>query len=185
MTQVPWSCRCGAVHGTLEVERRSGTAAICHCDSCVRAQRHFGVEATRAEGVAIFQTTPDRFSIDAGEQHLGLSRLTPKGSFRWHTTCCNSQIGVSSSTPKFAFVGLVQTIFADASAIGRARTHAYVPQPGAADKHTRLMPAIMALMARSVSALSSGRWKDTPFFDVDTRQPLVAPQVLSRDAGRR
>lgn len=158
---------------------------MCHCDSCVRAQRHFGVEATRTEGVAIYQTTPDRVSITAGADHLGLGRLTPKGAFRWFTTCCNTQLGVSSTTPKFAFIGFVQTIFPDTSALGRARTHAYVPQAGGADKHTRLMPSIMAVMSRSVSALTSGRWKDTPFFDVDTGAPVASPQVLPRDAGRQ
>ncbi|OAN68913.1 hypothetical protein A8B78_22005 [Jannaschia sp. EhC01] len=184
MTALPWSCRCGAVHGTLRVERGAGTPAICHCESCVRAQRHFGVEATRAEGVALFQTTPDRFSIVDGTAHLGLGRLSPKGSYRWFTTCCNTQLGVSSTTPKFAFFSPVQTIFADPSPLGRARTHAYVPQPGGPDKHTRLMPAIIALMARSASALTSGRWRDTPFFDVETGQPVVPPVELPKDSGR-
>lgn len=184
MADVPWSCRCGKLHGTVAVERRSGTSVVCHCDSCARAQRFFGVPATRMDGVAIYQTTPDRVSIDGGTGHLGLGRLTPKGSYRWFATCCNTQLGVSSTTPRFAFIGLVQSIFADTGALGRARTHAYMPQAGGADKHTRLMPSIMAVMARSVSALTSGRWKDTPFFDVETRKPVVAPQLLPKAAGR-
>lgn len=172
------------MHGTLDVARGSGTPVVCHCDSCVRAQKHFGVAATRAEGVAIYQTTPDRISIDAGAEHLGLGRLSPKGSFRWYATCCNTQLGVSSTTPKFAFVGLVQTIFADPAPLGRARTHAFVPQAGGVDKHTRLMPSIIALMARSAAALTSGRWRETPFFDVEKGQPVVVPTVLPKDAGR-
>lgn len=134
--------------------------------------------------MAIYQTTPDRFRIDEGAGNLALGRLSPKGSYRWYTTCCNTQIGVSSTTPKFAFIGLVHTIFPDTSALGRARTHAYVQQPGGAGKHIRLMPAVMAVMARSASALASGRWKDTPFFNVDTREPVAEPQVLLKDAGR-
>lgn len=172
------------MHGTLDVERGSGTPVVCHCDSCARAQRHFGVEATRAEGVAIFQTTPDRFSIDHGARHLALGRLTPRGSYRWFTTCCNTQLGVSSTTPKFAFFGPVQSIFADPTPLGRARTHAFVPHPDGAEKHKRLMPAIMAVMARAAAALASGRWRETPFFDVGTRQPVAVPQVLPKDAGR-
>lgn len=183
-TALQWSCRCGAVCGTLSVKRGSGTPAVCHCDSCVRAQRHFGVEASRAEGVAVFQTTPDRVKITQGTEHLGIGRLTPKGIFRWHATCCNTQLGVSSTTPKFAFFSPVQTIFADTAPLGRARTHAFVPQPGGGEKHTRLMPSILALMARSLSALTSGRWRDTPFFDLETRAPIVEPQLLPKDAGR-
>lgn len=183
-TQLPWACRCGKVHGTLSVERGTGTPAVCHCDSCVRAQRHFGVEATRAEGVAVFQTTPDRFHIEAGAEHLGLARLTPKGAYRWFATCCGTQLGVSSTTPKFAFFSPVQTIFADPTPLGRAKTHAFVPQPGGADKHRRLMPAIIAVVGRSAAALASGRWRDTPFFDVATGQPVAAPQVLAKDSGR-
>lgn len=168
----------------MDVDRRSGTPAICHCDSCVRAQRYFGVKATRAEGVAVFQTTPDRFRIEAGSEHLALARLTPKGTYRWFASCCNTQIAVSSTTPKFAFISPVQTIFEDTAPLGRIRTHAFVPQSGGADKHTRLMPAVVALMARSLSALTSGRWKDTPFFDVTTGSPIATPQILPKTAGR-
>jgi hypothetical protein len=168
----------------MVVERGSGTPAICHCDSCVRAQRHFGVDANQSDGVAVFQTTPDRFTIETGTETLGLARLTPKGSYRWFATCCNSQIGVSSTTPKFPFFSPVQSIFSDPAALGKARTHAFVPQQGGGQKHRRLMPAIVALMARSLSALTSGRWRSTPFFDVDTRQPVAASQVLPKDAGR-
>lgn len=183
-TALPWSCRCGAVKGTLAVERGSGTPLICHCESCVRAQTYFGIEATRTDGVALFQTTPDRFTIEQGAEHLGLARLSPKGTYRWHTTCCNTQLGVSSTTPKFAFFSPVQTIFTDTEPLGRARTHAFVPQQGGADKHTRLMPTIIAMMARGLSALASGRWRQTPFFDVTTGQPVVAAQILPKDAGR-
>ncbi|GAB5449171.1 MAG: hypothetical protein Gyms2KO_40440 [Gymnodinialimonas sp.] len=166
------------------MEHGSGTPIICHCDSCVRAQRHFGVEANQAEGVALFQTTPDRFSIEAGAEHLGLARLSPKGTYRWFTRCCNTQLGVSSTTPKFAFFSPIQTIFADAKPLGRVRTHTFVPQPGGADKNKRLAPAVVALLARSVAALVSGRWRETPFFDSATGQPVATPEVLPRDAGR-
>ena len=172
------------MHGTLEVGRGTGTPVICHCESCTRAQRHFGVEANRTEGVAIFQTTPDKVSLDAGAEHLALARLSPKGSFRWYASCCNSQIGVSSTIPKFAFIGLVQSIFPDASALGRARTHAYLQQPGGGEKHIRLMPAVLAVLSRSLSALTSGRWRETPFFDVETGAPIAPPEVLPKDAGR-
>lgn len=170
--------------GALRIARGSGTPAVCHCDSCVRAQRHFGIKATQTDGVAVFQTTPDRFSIDRGAKHLALARLSPKGAFRWYAACCDTQLGVSSTTPKFSFFSPVQTILAETQALGRARTHAFVPQPGGGTKHTRLMPTIVALMARSVTALTSGRWKDTPFFDVASGAPVAEPVVLSRDAGR-
>ncbi|WP_341862444.1 DUF6151 family protein [Gymnodinialimonas sp. 57CJ19] len=181
---LPWSCRCGATHGTLAVAHGTGTPAICHCESCTRAQRHFGVKATQQEGVGVFQTTPDRFKIDAGTDNLAIARLSPKGPYRWYAACCNTQLGVSSTTPKFAFFSPVHTIFADPSALGRVRTHAFVAQPGGGVKHTRLMPAIMALMSRSVAAFVSGRWRDTPFFDVSTGQPVATPELLPRDAGR-
>lgn len=184
MTAVAWSCRCGAVHGTVDVERRAGTPVVCHCDSCTRAQRHWGVEATRTQGVAIYQTTPDRVSIHSGASNLGLGRLSPKGSYRWYATCCDTQIGVSSTTPKFAFIGFVQSVFSDTSALGRARTHSYIPQPGGGEKHTRLMPAVVAVMARAMFARTSGRWQDTPFFDVETGAPMAAPALLPKDAGR-
>lgn len=170
--------------GTVDTARGNGTAVVCHCDSCTRAQRHFGVDATRKDGVAIYQTTPDRMSIDQGQAHLALARLTPKGCFRWYAACCNTQIGVSSSTPKFPFVGIVQTAFPDASTLPRPRTHAYVQQHGGPDVHRRLAPSVIAVMARSISALSSGRWRATPFFDLETRRPVSEPTILPKDAGR-
>ncbi len=168
----------------MRVSRGSGTPAMCHCDSCVRAQRHFGIEATQAEGVAVYQTTPDRFVIDTGAEHLGLARLSPKGSYRWYAKCCGTQLGVSSTTPRFAFFSPVQSIFETTDALGPIRTHAHVPQPGGGVKHTRLTPAIVGLMARSLSALTSGRWRQTPFFDIETRQPVAEVEILPKDAGR-
>lgn len=184
MTELPVSCRCGALHGRLEVGRGTGTRIACHCDSCVRAQRHFGVAATHGAGVDLWQTTPDRLTIEAGLTHLALARLSPKGSFRWFAACCNSQIGITAGTARFPFVSLVTTCLRDTAPLGPVRAHAFVPQPGGGTRTVGLGRMLRAMAARSLGALISGRWRRTPFFDVATGAPVAPPQLLPKDAGR-
>lgn len=170
------------MQGQVEVGR--GTPMVCHCDSCVRAQRYFGVDATSAAGVAVYQTTPDAFHIDAGAEHLALARLTPKGTYRWYAKCCNTQIGVTPTTPQVPFFSALQTIVEDPTALGKVRAHAFVANPAGGTTHKRLTGAIIGLLARSLSARVSGRWRETPFFDLATGKPLAQPEILPKDAGR-
>lgn len=182
MGDVAWSCACGTMAGHITVD--GGTRLVCHCDSCTRAQRHFGIEATRAEGVGVFQTTPDRFSVDQGLAELRLAQLSPKGAFRWYAQCCNRQIGVTGTTPKFAFVSIIDSVVAEPNELGRVRAHSFIPQHDGSTKSTGIGRVVLALVARAAGALTSGRWRDTVFFDVETRKPIVDPAILPKDAGR-
>ncbi|MEJ6392315.1 DUF6151 family protein [Gymnodinialimonas sp. 2305UL16-5] len=182
MADVPWSCACGAMKGHIKAD--GGTRAVCHCSCCVRAQRHFGIEVTPVDGVGVFQTSPDRFSIEAGSEHLRLARLTPKGSYRWYAGCCGRQIGVTASTPKFPFVSVVDSVVEDPNTLGRVRAHVFVQQAGGGTKSYGTGRVVMALMGRALGALTSGRWRKTPFFDVATGKPTAEPEILPKDAGR-
>ncbi|WP_224813993.1 DUF6151 family protein [Hasllibacter sp. MH4015] len=185
MAEIAWSCRCGAMHGRLTVGAKGGTHVICHCDSCVRAQRHFGQsDTTRLTGVGIFQTVPDLFTIDAGAEHLALAQLSPRGSYRWYASCCDSQIGITGKTAKFPFVAVVDARVAEPERLGPTRARVNVPQTGGGEKSTGVPRAVLALLGRSAGALMSGRWKQTPFFDVKSGQAVATAEVLPKGAGR-
>jgi len=183
MVDLAWHCRCGAMTGHLSVAPGTGLHLVCHCDSCVRAQRHFGVAASRAEGVGIFQTTPDRLQIDTGAEHLGLSCLSPNGLYRWYATCCDTQIGATARSGRFPFVGLLTTVIADPDALGPVRSEAFVPKAGGKAAHKGSVRMVTTLAGRTIGALVSGRWRQTPFFDTETGAPTATPVMLPKDAG--
>jgi hypothetical protein len=172
------------MRGQIDAGPGSGFHLACHCDSCVRAQRHFGVPATRAEGVGLWQTTPDRITLETGAEHLRLGQLSPRGSWRWFAGCCGSQIGVTARTMRLPFVSLCDSLLADPAALGPVRAHSFVPQAGGGERTTGLARMVTGLFGRAGGALLSGRWRRTPFFDVGTGQPVAAPELLPRDAGR-
>lgn len=169
--------------GHLSTAPGSGLHLLCHCDSCVRAQRHFGEPATRSEGVGIFQTTPDRLQIDTGAGHLALATLSPKGLFRWYAKCCDTQLCATARTARFPFVGLLTTTLADAAPLGPARCEAFLPAPGGKVVHKGSLRMVSGLARRTIPALTSGRWRNTAFFDPTTGAPTAAPALLPKDAG--
>jgi hypothetical protein len=172
------------MRGQVEAGRGNGLHTVCHCDSCMRAQRHFGVEATRAAGVGLWLTTPDRFTIETGAEHLALTRLSPKGSYRWYAKCCGSQIGVTARTMRFPFVSLVDSLVEAPEALGPVRAHSFVPQPGGKTSHKGVGRVVTGLLSRAVAAWTSGRWRQTSFFDPATGAPVATPELLPPEAGR-
>jgi hypothetical protein len=108
MASVGFSCRCNKIHGHLtDIDPDRGTHVRCHCDDCRRANAHFGIPGSRAEGVTLWQTTPDKVKIDEGAVHMRLMRLTSKGVLRWYAGCCGTPLFNTMATPKLPFVGVL------------------------------------------------------------------------------
>ncbi|MEM7723649.1 MAG: DUF6151 family protein [Pseudomonadota bacterium] len=180
-----FSCRCGALTGTMAgLTPQTGTRLVCHCEDCARALRHYGIDADTQTGVDLVQTTPDRIHIETGAENLGLARLSPKGLSRWYATCCGTPIFNTLSTPGLPFSTILTDRLEGTEAIGPALARVNKPPSMGKPASERIGKIVVSMLSRAAKARLSGRWRDTPFFDATTGQPVAEPELLPRDAGR-
>jgi len=192
---VPLACRCGKVRGVLRgVAPNTVNRVVCHCDDCQAFAMHLGDTADVLDphhGTDISQLPPSRVELTEGLDHVALLRLSPRGLFRWYTSCCQTPIGNTTPGPGMPFVGIVHT-FVDHSehprdeVMGppRGRIHGrFVPldRRDGCDAHPKAPAGLLALTAgRLMSWKLTGKARPHPFFD-DAGQPIASPTVLTKE----
>ncbi|GGL66219.1 DUF6151 family protein [Wenxinia marina] len=186
MTDVPFSCRCGAVGGTLTdagPALAQGTRVTCHCADCRGAARWLQRDRDPDVGVGYWQTTPDRVRIERGADRLAcLSWRNPK-FLRWYADCCGTPLFNTPGTKGMPFASAYIDAIPDPAPLGPVRGVAFVPTPGGKPKTTGTAAFLWGLARRSLPARLSGRWTANPFFDADGR-PVARPRRLT-EAERR
>jgi hypothetical protein len=182
-------CRCGEVRGTItNASPRTVNRVTCYCDDC----QAFAHQLGRADllndkgGSDIVQVAPATLRFSKGQDRIAGLRLSPKGLYRWHTTCCNTPIG-NTLSPAVPFVGLIaQTLDVPRldDAVG-APTGAIlgkyaVGEPPAGS--TGFNPSLVLRVIRRVLGwrLGGKTWPH-PFFARDTRAPIYPLTVISRE----
>ena len=177
--EIPFACDCGTVHGHLALPNsHAGARVICHCRDCRAGEIAQGRPDPGAEGVELYQTTPERVVFDSGKDRLGLIRLSPKGLFRWHATCCGAPLFNTMPSPGFVFASLRTNRTPDPDALGPVVAH--VNRPGG---NTGLARVMAGILWRTLKARIGGAAKRDPFFD-DAGQPVSAPRVLTLEERR-
>ncbi|MBY6081707.1 DUF6151 family protein [Ruegeria arenilitoris] len=177
---LPFACNCGELSGEITTKGvSSGTHVVCFCPDCRAGQLYFGQPDPAPGPVDIFQMSPEFIRITKGAENLAVMRLGPKGLFRWYAKCCNAPVATTTSSMKFPFAGFDVARFSDPSPLGPVKTRAHVQQANGKWKHENVAPAVLGMIRRVISARLSGRWKQNPFFDVATGDPVVAPHVIS------
>ena len=189
-TDLAFSCKCGALGGTLhDVAPGQQTHLVCYCRDCRSFARHLGVDdqLEPGGGVPLIQTLPSRLEITRGLEHLACLRLSKKGLHRWYASCCNTPLANTLSSPKFPFVGLWRPLFEDISDFGPVQARGFTklaePGPGAPTKDMGLLTMLGGFLRRVVQSYLSGTARKTPFFDADGA-PVVVPHVLSAEEFR-
>ncbi len=117
MHNIPAGCHCGAVTGTLKkISQNSGNRLVCYCNSCQAFARILRQDNQTDRppildadgGTEVFQIPPSCLEIDTGHKHIACMRLTPKGTYRWYTKCCQTPIG-NTLTANVPFIGLIHS----------------------------------------------------------------------------
>lgn len=144
-------------------------------------------------GTNVVQTAPSRVRITKGEDQLRCMRLSEKGLIRWYTACCRTPMG-NTLSGRVPFVGLPRGCLDEGLAVlGRPLVDALgepvrinagsaigEPPPGAhATASLRFGLRTLGLLA---GWWVSSRGKPSPYFDPSTKQPRIAPTVLSVEA---
>ena len=188
-------CSCGALSGrAVAGPGHRGNRLVCYCDDC-QSFAHFLERADdvldRHGGTEVFQMSPSDLEFLSGRAHLAAVRLTPKGLLRWYAGCCNTPIGNTLATPGLPFVGVINAC-AHPGTEGRSIDDVQGPVKACImgrfakgdrdglDAHKSIPPSMMVRFMWNAL-----RWRfrrdrrSTPFFDWDTRRPVVEPKVLS------
>lgn len=180
------ACECGtfqaAIHGASP---ENGNHAICYCVDCQAFPRHLGQTdriLDEAGGTDLYQTQPHRVHIRAGADKLAVLRLGPKGLYRWHTTCCNTPICTTMGSPKFSFAGfLTANVTSGLESLGPVQfrykpDHALKP---VTEPSGSLAKFAFRTMRSALACRINGKWKETPFFDVQTSKAVSKPYTLT------
>jgi len=187
--QIELRCRCGEVRGIVtNPSPRSVNRVICYCDDCQAYAHQLG----RADllddkgGSDIVQVAPSALSFTKGQEHIVGLRLTPKGLFRWHTTCCNTPVG-NTLGPAVPFVGIpVQSFEAPRP------DNVFGPPMGAilgkyavGEAPTGSTGFNLSLMLRAIGRVIGwrigGKTWPHPFFARETREPVYPLTVVSQE----
>jgi len=177
---------------TLAVPAPSaGTRVTCYCKDCQTAARHFGGQDDilgPAGGTEIWQTTPDRITLEQGAEHLAIMRLSPKGLYRWVARCCETPMLNTMSRVNLPFVGIVlrqAEVTDEATRLGPSRCHAYTrdanPGPDSPAKDQGFALAAYHVLQRMALAWGSGRHRQNPLLR-DGGEPIAPVNVLSLEA---
>ena len=113
-------------------------------------------------------------------------RLKENGLLRWYASCCNTPIGNTLANFRLSFVGLVHSCLAGSpqaltASFGPVRMWVHTTSAKTKVTGRGLVRGALRLATTMVRARIDGSYKRTPFFDVLTGVPVVAPRVLSHD----
>jgi hypothetical protein len=181
-------CHCGKLKGTLN-HNQEVNRCVCYCTDCQAFARFLKREHEILDeigGTRIVQTVPANIEFTEGIENLTCMRLTENGMLRWYTACCNTPIGNTLSTPNLSYIGLIHTCLSfDQTSLDKAfgQTQMYVNTKSAIGenkpKSAGVLSGTLRLLGMMLKARFDGRYKQTPFFVMESGTPIVVPKVLT------
>ena len=144
----------------------------------MKSSFHLG-NAGLNKGVPLFQSTPDKVSFESGAENLAAFSFGPTNVLRWQASCCGAGIFITLRKPKIAMATLLTERLTDTAPLGPEKSRAFIPVAGGKTKHEGTWALVVGAITRALAARISGRWKDTPFFDVESGTPVVPVTLVS------
>jgi len=187
--QIDLRCRCGEVRGIVSNPTpRSVNRVICYCDDCQAYAHQLGRTDLLNDkgGSDVVQVAPAALSFTKGQDRIVGLRLTPKGLYRWHTSCCNTPVG-NTLGPAVPFVGIPVQSFdvpkvddAFGAPMGAIQGKFAVGEPPAGSTGFNLS-LILRAIGKVLGWRLGGKTWPHPFFARDTRAPTYPVTVISRE----
>ena len=188
-TQAEFRCRCGEVAAVVsKASPQTVNRVVCYCDDCQAFAQQLGrADLLDAQGGSdIVQVAPASLTFVKGQDRIAGLRLTPKGLFRYHTTCCNTPVG-NTLSPAIPFVGIVAQAFdsdgqrADqvfGAPAGAIFGKCAIGEPAAGSTGLNL-PLMLRAIAKVLGWRLTGQNWPNPFFRSNSREPMFPLTVLS------
>ncbi len=186
----PIRCTCGKLQGTFTPDR-SINRCVCYCADCQAFARFLNREPEILDpigGTRIIQTIPANVTFTEGIENLACMRLTENGLLRWYAACCNTPIGNTLPTLNPSVVGLIQfCLNADPTTLdnnlGPIRMYAHTESAIGENKpkSAGVLSGVLRVFGMVLKARLDGRYKQNPFFVMESGRPIVTPTVLSAE----
>lgn len=182
-------CTCGAVKGKLHVVDDSFLLIKCLCCDCQSFASYLGNEENILDehgGTELFQTYPAHMEITDGTENIGCVQLREKGTYRWHTTCCNMPLANTLTSPKVPFVSVSAKLMQfdteqdKLNIVGPVKMKAFgkyakgeMPQDAHPKIPLSIMPKLIGFMIRGMFGKKN---VPSPFFR--DKEPVVKATIL-------
>jgi hypothetical protein len=180
-------CQCGTIRGHLALPA-TAIRAICYCKDCQAFARYLGRASDVLDedgGTDILATLPSHVRFEQGLDALACMSLSDTGILRWYASCCRTPLGNTPRDRKTHYVGLVHSCLASESldaSFGPARLHFHAKSARGQVRDTPLSTvfAIFKLMSWIIPARLTSRYRENPFFDAVSGDPIRPSRVLSK-----
>jgi hypothetical protein len=182
-------CRCGEVRGTITgASSRTVNRVTCYCDDCQAFAHQLGRADLLNEkgGSDVVQVAPAALRFTQGQDRIAGVRLSPKGLYRWHTTCCNTPVG-NTLSPAVPFVGLIAQTFdvphlddVVGPPTGAIQGKFAVGEAPAGSTGLNLS-LILGAIGKVLGWRLGGKIWPHPFFARETRAPIYPITVISKE----
>ena len=191
-TQVELRCRCGEVAGVVtNASPQTVNRVVCYCDDCQAFVHQLGrADLLNTQGGSdIVQVAPASLTFVKGQDRIAGVRLTPKGLFRYHTTCCNTPVG-NTLSPAIPFVGILTQAFGTdrqrsdqvfGAPVGEIFAKCAIGEPPAGSSPGLNLPLLLRSIAKVLGWRLTGKAWPNPFFRANSREPIFPLTVLSPD----
>jgi len=179
-------CRCGQLRGQVDT-RRVAARAVCYCKDCQAFGRFLGADVLDAAGgTEVAAGLPAAVRILDGADQLACMSLGPKGLYRWYARCCRTPIGNTPRDPRTSYIGLVRACLDApdevlARELGESRCRVQTKSATAPVASTPLPTvwAVCKIGTMLIKARLGGGFRENPFFQPGSDQPVRPVQVLS------
>ena len=189
-------CDCGQFKAVIRrFPRESAGRLGCYCDDCQAYAAFLGrPDILDAAGCTeVVPVYPQNLVFTQGASLLQCTRLSPKGTFRWSTACCNSPIANTKDGMPWAGVfaqaytrkdpGFLDKTTGPVQSRIMGKFAKTTPAPGTPD--TFNLRALAAVIPFVLKGKLFGKAKGSPFFQSDGHTPIHTPYVLSQEERRR
>jgi hypothetical protein len=183
-------CECGKFRAKLKAfPKNTPGRLVCYCDDC-QSYLHYlkrGDLLDANGGTEVIPAYPADIEILSGQEHLKCTRLSPNGTFRFSTSCCNTP--VMNTRPKEPWAGFLRRVYtvrnADRldQALGAVRSRIMgryakgIPPSGTPQRFN--LKAFITVMPFMMKGKLLKKYKPSPFFAEDGATSIVPPYILN------
>ncbi|WP_413560957.1 DUF6151 family protein [Bdellovibrio sp. HCB209] len=188
-------CDCGSVKAELKnLPQNTPGRCVCYCTDCQTFAHHLGRTELldEAGGTEIIPVYPVDMKIQAGEELLRCVRLSPKGLFRWYTSCCKTPMG--NTTPGFPWIGLNGVIVERdeskrAQFFGEIKSRiegkGAIKTPPAGTSMKTSFKDLWVILPFLLKGFIGKKMKVSPYFMANGETPVKTPQIMPLEERNR
>lgn len=183
-------CECGKFRAKLKAfPSNTPGRLVCYCDDC-QSYLHYLKRDDLLEangGTEVIPAYPADVEILSGLEHLRCTQLSPNGTFRFSTSCCNTPI--VNTRPKEPWAGFLRCVYTARDSyqldqmLGPVRSRIMgryakgTPPAGTPEKFN--LKAFVTVMPFMLKGKLLKKSKPSPFFAEDGVTPIIAPHILN------